>query len=64
MKKIVGVKWFLFSKRSGFPNLNLYEKYKYGVGKSKITESEWKLICQGYYDITGEEYKLQTEELL
>ena len=37
---------------------NLYEKHKYGVGKSKITESEWKLICQGYYDITCEEYKL------
>ena len=37
---------------------NLYEKYHFGVGKSKITKSEWDRILQGYKEITGEEYKI------
>lgn len=37
---------------------NLYEKYHFGVGKSKITQTEWDRILQGYKEITGEEYKL------
>ena len=35
---------------------NLYEKYFFGVGKSKITEKEWQRLLQGYRDITGEDY--------
>ena len=35
---------------------NLYEKYFYGIGKSKITEKEWQRLLQGYRDITGEDY--------
>lgn len=35
---------------------NLYEKYKYGVGKSKIKEEEWKVLLSGYSTITNEEY--------
>ena len=37
---------------------NLYEKYKFGVGKSKITQAEWDRILQGYKDITGEDWVL------
>lgn len=37
---------------------NLYEKYQYGVGSSKITDEEWKKITDGYFTITGEEWKL------
>lgn len=37
---------------------NLYEKYHFGVGKSKITKAEWDRILQGYKEITGEEYKI------
>ena len=35
---------------------NLYEKYRFGVGKSKITQEEWDRILQGYKEITGMEY--------
>lgn len=35
---------------------NLYEKYHFGVGKSKITQEEWNRILQGYKEITGSEY--------
>ena len=35
---------------------NLYEKYFFGVGKSRITEKEWQRLLQGYRDITGEDY--------
>ena len=37
---------------------NLYEKYRFGVGKSKIMQAEWDRILQGYKDITGEDYKI------
>lgn len=36
---------------------NLYEKYL-GVGKSKITDEEWKNLLRGYKNITGEDYIL------
>lgn len=35
---------------------NLYEKWKFGKGKSRITDEEWKRLCDGYKKITGEEY--------
>ena len=35
---------------------NLYEKYKFGIGKSKITDTEWERLTDGYYSIMGEEY--------
>ena len=35
---------------------NLYEKYKYGRGKSRITKAEWQRLLDGYKYITGEEY--------
>ena len=35
---------------------NLYEKHKFGVGKSRITDEEWETLCRGYKEITGEEY--------
>lgn len=35
---------------------NLYEKYKFGVGKNKITESEWNYLILGYKEITGDNY--------
>lgn len=37
---------------------NLYEKYRFGIGKSKITQTEWDRILQGYKDITGEDWVL------
>lgn len=37
---------------------NLYEKYHFGVGKSKISQSEWDRVLQGYYEITGEQWEL------
>ena len=35
---------------------NLYEKHLFGIGKSRITDEEWKRLCDGYKAITGEEY--------
>lgn len=35
---------------------NLFEKYKFGSGSSKITEKEWQKLLEGYADITGNEY--------
>lgn len=35
---------------------NLYEKYRFGVGKSKISQEEWDRVLQGYKQITGEKY--------
>ena len=35
---------------------NLYEKHFFGIGKSRITDEEWKRLCEGYKVITGEEY--------
>lgn len=37
---------------------NLYEKYYFGIGKSRITDDEWLKLCEGYKNITGEEYKI------
>jgi uncharacterized protein (TIGR02328 family) len=37
---------------------NLYEKHHFGIGKSRITDEEWQRLCDGYKDITGEEYKI------
>lgn len=37
---------------------NLYEKYKFGRGKSRITEGEWQRLLDGYKQITGEEYEI------
>ena len=35
---------------------NLYEKHKFGVGKSRITDAEWETLLRGYKEITGEDY--------
>jgi hypothetical protein len=37
---------------------NLYEKYHFGVGKSKISQEEWNRVLEGYKEITGEEYNI------
>ena len=37
---------------------NLYEKHFFGIGKSRITDEEWARLCEGYKDITGEEYEI------
>jgi uncharacterized protein (TIGR02328 family) len=37
---------------------NLYEKHFFGIGKSRITDEEWKVLLDGYKAITGEEYKI------
>ena len=37
---------------------NLYEKHHFGIGKSRITDEEWKVLLDGYKAITGEEYKI------
>ena len=35
---------------------NLYEKHRFGIGKSRITDEEWNRLVYGYKRITGEEY--------
>ncbi len=35
---------------------NLYEKHRFGIGKSRITDEEWQRLCDGYKTITGEDY--------
>lgn len=37
---------------------NLYEKWKFGKGKSRITDEEWQKLYDGYNKITGERYKI------
>ena len=37
---------------------NLYEKWKFGLGVSKITTNEWKSLANGYYFLTGERYQI------
>ena len=37
---------------------NLYEKYQYGRGSSRITEGEWQRLKDGYRLITGEDYQV------
>lgn len=36
---------------------NLLEKHN-GIGKSRISDEEWLRLCDGYKNITGEEYKI------
>lgn len=35
---------------------NLYEKYKFGRGNSRIATHEWAFLCVGYQNIAKEEY--------
>ena len=37
---------------------NLYEKYAYAVGKTKLSDNDWNKLLYGYYKITGENYKI------
>ena len=37
---------------------NLFEKYAYAKGRSKISDQEWHKLLQGYKKITGEDYKV------
>lgn len=37
---------------------NLYEKYHFGIGKSKISQEEWDRVLQGYKEIIGEDWVL------
>ena len=37
---------------------NLYEKHVFGVGKSRISDDEWRRLLDGYKNITGEDYVL------
>ena len=37
---------------------NLYEKHFFGIGKSRINDEEWATLCNGYKEITGEEYQI------
>ena len=37
---------------------NLYEKHHFGIGKSRITDEEWRRLLYGYNRITGEEYAI------
>ena len=37
---------------------NLFEKYRFGRGKSRITKAEWQRLSDGYKAITGENYKI------
>ena len=34
--------------------MNLYEKHRYAVGKSRISEEDWDRLACGYEDITGQ----------
>lgn len=37
---------------------NLFEKYKFGRGKSCITETEWQRLLEGYKYLTNENYEI------
>ena len=37
---------------------NLYEKYAYAVGKTKLSDNDWNKLIYGYYKITGEKYEI------
>lgn len=37
---------------------NLYEKHKFGIGKSSITDEEWQRLLDGYEIITNEKYEV------
>ena len=36
--------------------VNLCEKYIYGKGSSRITDSEWATLRRGFYKVTGHEF--------
>jgi uncharacterized protein (TIGR02328 family) len=36
---------------------NLYEKYHFGLGESRLTEKEWKTLTDGYLKITGQKFE-------
>ena len=37
---------------------NLFEKYAYAKGKTKLTDFEWERLLEGYKNITGEEFSI------
>ena len=37
---------------------NLYEKYKYAKGKSRVTGQEWRKLLDGYKTITRKKWKV------
>ena len=37
---------------------NLYEKYHFGIGRSKLTEEEWNILLTGYRLLTGEDFQI------
>ena len=37
---------------------NLYEKYRFAVGKTKISDADWLRLCEGYKNITGKDWAL------
>lgn len=37
---------------------NLFEKHKFGIGKSRITDEEWERLCIGYHSIVGKPYEI------
>lgn len=37
---------------------NLYEKYHFGLGKSRVTIEEWKRLLEGYKEITKKDYQI------
>ena len=37
---------------------NLYEKWKFASGNSRITDNEWEILLLGYKNITNTKYKI------
>ena len=37
---------------------NLYEKHRFGIGRSRISHEEWTCLTNGYKAITGENYEI------
>lgn len=37
---------------------NIYEKYHFGIGKSRPTDEEWKRLLAGYKEITGVDWQI------
>lgn len=38
---------------------NLFEKHRFGSGKSRITEEEWEYLCEGYETITRKRFRME-----
>lgn len=36
---------------------NLFEKYHFGLGTTRLTDEEWKKLADGYKTITGQDFK-------